>query len=494
MNEEKIKKFKSRIRLFFQFCLFIVVGVLFYLAIIPSGKTFYIHDFTGRSEFIGELSPKERVGDRKTIIGDPVYFSLRTSRPFNQASVEIKYRHIKQDDPLYNSWNAPVIEAGILVDNVVWRYDLEPVENKIIDNIALAWDSISENGTVLLQKEKKYNSIDEFLSSLPSLERVAVYNYDLDAPYLLSDYSSTSEESVVDIAFRGPYQFYTYLDGEELDYEFEFYDLNQNKDADEVNIFLYYEDRLIDFRKLEDDGIAVDSEKISDVKSVDFSLDNLPAGVYKIEVKTNDDIVTEKITTKQNKLAFINKLWIFNDDETNLSLFTDSKRVQVVTMNPDSLQKIQAGKTEIELSETYRQFDVEIEDASSTKFREVVMEKDGLILSGDGVFGFSEEGMINPKIVRVDASLNIIGDDINYILAKYEKPKQVGDWRIGQIELDLTRSYREGQRYSFIISIPGLKLDDDIEDGIEIEEIKVELLGTSLWSKTKEIFKNFLKR
>ncbi|MCG2700957.1 hypothetical protein L6267_02200, partial [Candidatus Parcubacteria bacterium] len=208
-----------KIRILFWGILFGFVCWLLYMAIAPSGKISYVRRDFGISPpnynyFISKLTPEDRVelvqGTKlpigslvpQKITGDPVYFSLRTLRKFDKAKLTLKYK---------NENALPIIEAGILADSVVWRYDLQPVENKIIDQLSLAWDVIMEGEAILLQREKKYNSIDEFLNNMPDNKEIALYNYNLAQKYLLPDYEKSNENLILDCALRGAYQFYVYI-------------------------------------------------------------------------------------------------------------------------------------------------------------------------------------------------------------------------------------------------------------------------------------------
>ena len=116
-----------KFRIIFWLILAGIVSWLLYMAIVPSGQITYVSDFSSSNYFIKKLSPAERVeipvNGVQNIIGDPVYFSLRTPRRFDSAILTIKYK---------NETGLPIIETGVLVDKKIWRYDLEPKENKII--------------------------------------------------------------------------------------------------------------------------------------------------------------------------------------------------------------------------------------------------------------------------------------------------------------------------------------------------------------------------
>ena len=514
-----MKNLIIKFRIFLWLILASVVGWLLYMGVVPSGQISYVYNFNKPNYFIGKLMPEERValiydGSQK-IIGDPVYFSLRTPRRFNKAKLILKYRHDKDTEcPIGHSVSEciPVIEAGVLADKIIWRYDLQPIENKIINQLALDWDVINKDGVMLLQNGKKYNSIDEFLNDLPTRDEIALYNYplrqkqseasDLKSEYLLSDYAASANTNTEGatgndegedcnprlhycLSLRGPYQFYTYIKDEDLDFNFVFQDLNKNKDSDPIDLYLYYNDQLIDSRHVDDDGITTDSGEIKDCGEIKLKLANLPEGVYKIELRANDDIITKNIKTKQQKLAFINKIWLADSGGSDIiNLWTDSKLINAQTVNPDSLQTVRAGENELKIEQTYKQFSATV-SSSTTK---LTLEKDDVILSGNGVFSFSRDSLINPNFKKVDAYLDVDDDGINYILADYEMPQDTNEWKAASAEFDLTKAYREDGKYSFLISVPGLRADDEVDDWIEIGEIEVELEGVSLYDK---IFKNF---
>jgi len=468
-----------KFRIFLWLILAFLVGWLLYMAVVPGGEIIYSSDFNKPSRFIGKLTPEDRVeinqDNSQKIVGNPVYFSLNTPRRFDQAKLVLKYR---------NSSEFSLIEAGVLADKIVWRHDLKPVENRIIDKLALVWNLVRDDKKILLQREKKYNSIDEFLNNLPDINEVALYNYDLKKEYLLNDYAPSEDEQVINFPLRGPYQFYTYIKNEELDFSFTFLDINKNKDVDPVDLHLYYNNKLIDSRHLDDDGLAEDTGEVRDERILDFKVANLPEGVYKIELRANDDIITKKIITKQSRLAFLNKIWLDGDDNANIKIWTDSRSLQAKTTNPASLQTVKASGKELEIKETYKQFRIDLEAASST---EIELVKGDIILTGDGIFSFKKDNLINPSFKKVVPSLDIT--NINYILANYAPAKSEEEWQIAEIEFDLTGAYREDKKYGFLISVPKLTADDEIEDWIEIGGVEIELKGTKLLDRLKRIFK-----
>jgi len=126
----------------------------------------------------------------------------------------------------------------------------------------------------------------------------------------------------------------------------------------------------------------------------------------------------------------------------------------------------------------------------------IKLAKGDVIISGNGVFSFSQDSFFNPIVKKVDSSIDINASGINYVLANYQTPSEQDGWQITEAEFDIANAYRESPRYqlggtnkiSWLISLPGLKAEDDIDDKIIIGEIKVDLQGKSLWEKFKSVF------
>lgn len=462
---------KIKIRLFFWFLLVFAVILLLYSAVAPGGKISYSSIPGERNYFIGKLSPAERM-DQGRIIGDPVYFSLRTPRKFDHVRITLEYE--KSGD-----FNLPIIETGLLADNR-GHYSLKPVENKILDD--LAWDKIAENNLVLYQRNKKFSSIGGFLDDLPVQDGIALYNHNLDKEYLIDSYEPSQKKSMLGYPLRGEYQFFTYIKNEDLDFKFTVSDLNRNKVSDEIDLNVYYENKPIYSRRLEDDGIADDSGRVKEDRDVGINLSNLPEGVYKVEFKAGDDMITRRIETANSRISFINKIWLADNGKNDLNLYTDSKSITAQTTNPGRLQKIKIGDQEIRLKNTFEQVGV----MTDYSLKDIRLEKDDIILSGDGVFAFAKGHFVNPSFRKINSNTEMYKDGIDYVLAEYKTPEAGKKSNIATLDFDLKGAYRENGKYGFLISVPGLRVEDGPDDGLIIKKIEVDLEG-------KDIFE-FLKK
>jgi hypothetical protein len=295
--------YQKKARLLINIILVSVFVYLLWMGLIPFGAINYSYDFNKENSFISPLRPDVRLLERENgtqkIIADPVYFNLHTPRKMKEAELKITYKS--------ETANAPIIEAGVMVDSVLWRYDLKPVQNKIIENLCKSWDKTIEGNLLFCQKEKDFNSIDDFLASTTDSDSLVVYNYNLVRDYRINDYLPSDEVITIDYPLMGAYQFYTYVKNETLDYQFYLLDQNKNRDEDRIDLNIYYNDLLIDTRHLPDDGNLTDNQKESEIRLLELKIPNLPEGVYKIELRVNNDIITNQIKTTQQITSFDKK-------------------------------------------------------------------------------------------------------------------------------------------------------------------------------------------
>jgi hypothetical protein len=481
-------QFLFKFRLFLGLILLILTLIFLYLKVVPFGSITYTRDYTSNwrsgKGFIYGFTPAERVdlksADVPRLIGDPVYFSVFTPRTFDKAKVTITYR-----DNL--AINTPLVELGVLADNIVWRYDLQPIDNKSLDYLMLRWNKIEENGQLFLQKDNNYSSLSAWENDLArgqlkdcvnDLENcLAVYNYSPKYNYQIPNYQPATPISIT-TPLRGAHQFYVYVKDEPLHLEFNLVDLNIDVKPAPISIILSSGDKIIDTKTVVDNNPNPGSGQAEE-KNVILEQKNLPAGVYKVEVKITDDMVIKKINSSVNRLSFINKVWPVST-EGSLKIYTDANYLQVKALNPASLQTINFGGQDFSLSEAYRQFDFKTNAVASKK--EIDLSKDDVILENNGVFAFSPDSLFNPSLPKVDQFFSV-KNTLKYIVADYQAPIEYEGFETATAELNLKDAYRENGKYSFMISVPGLKTEDGTDDNLEIYQIKIELDGRTIWQK-----------
>jgi len=459
-----MNKFRLKIRLILWSILCLAVFIFVYLVLVPAGHIVYINNFSKNiwhaQNFIERFTPSERVENGNGFIkisGDPVYFSLFTPRKFERASVSIKYQNL-------NEVKNPILELGLLMNKTVWSYKLEPLQNKLFENFANDWYKIENNGLVFLQREKKYDSLNDFLASNPKREELALYNYDLKNKFELQDYRANNNWQTYP-ELRGAYQFYVYIKDEDLNLKLETERLENLPAKDEIILLVSdWNDKEI-FR-----------QNISSSNKIDLNLKNLVTGTYKVEVRTGDNILTKNFSTTQSKLVFINRVWSM----APIEFWGDNNHLKVRTVAPGSLGNMYFGLEKFDINKTYEPFNFVLNNFQDLNYIRVV--NPDLIVESNGLFAFSKEQYFNPAFKRFGVDLAM--DKINYLLGEYKMPASAGDDKVATVDFEISNAYREFGKNSFMISIPGA---DATQTTVLIKEIKVELWGRTIWEKIKEI-------
>ena len=471
----------------------VLIGIFLYLKIVPFGFITYTRDWprglaSGKG-FIYDFKPAERMatssasgavdgGQSLKIIADPIYFSLFTPRVFNQAKVTVKYvDHLTAV--------TPIIEVGVLKDKLTGAYELQPLQNKILDQLRFTWPRLEDSDSrLILQTAENYTDPAEFISDLNAgqlkdcpggpMSCVAVYNYPLSLNYRLPDYQSLPPLKISQ-PLRGAHQFYVYLKNEPWRFSFDFVRLRQDAGADPISVNLVKDNQVVASNFLPDSNLSPTGGNTEN-ESLVLSGGPMAAGVYKMEININNDTVIKDISSPSDKLAFIGHVWPVSAAGA-VTLFTDADVLTAATTDPASQQTIVFNGKNFALDKTYEPRDFA---AGTTGVKEIKLTKDDVELSGSGVFVFNRADFFDPAFKTVDRWFSP-SDNIKYIIAGYQAPLADNGITTATATINLTGAARDKGLYSFIISVPGLTADSGAS--LEIKEIKIELEGKTLWQK-----------
>jgi hypothetical protein len=433
-----------------------------------NGRLEIIYDFKKPNAFIGSLNPKGRLSNIKKsggdyfqiMISDPVYFDLELPANYSKATVELKYK----------SENQEVIEIGGLANKDIWNFQSKPIQNIIIDGLIDEWHKIEQGDTVFLQKEEKYSSIDSFLKELPRIDEIAIFNYDLPYDYVYPDYKKSDEYLEINYQLRGKHSFYTYLgDGEDMDFSFWLYDVNEHQGSDNGQIEIYRGSKLIKKYVILDDGIVDENEKrtVLGEWKVNFSDGS---GVYKVNFLLTDDILINKIRTKQKLITFTDKLNFYSQKtlESPINLFSNSSLIKVATNHTLGFQVVKIDGQELAIEDLNVEYSKYVEPTEHGYNIEI--PKGNIMFSGDALFSFGEEHFFDPRVKILDKEDKLSGT--GYIIADYRSPTLSNGWSVGKAILDLPTFYKEKNKIRLMISAPNL---DKNRGEIKISEIKIML-------------------
>jgi len=488
-----------RLRLILLIFWLILAGLIVWLKVAPWGSATYQinypvkHNLLGGKGFIGQFTPLDRVeinsGQMAKISGDPVYFSVFTPRTFSEAKITITYQNNLTS-------STPIIEAGVLVDNIVWRYKLASLENKIIDENFKNWNELRDGNILLLQKNKNFSTVSDFLNTLKNKEDIlcpksnlknclAIYNIDSLSNYFPEDLlpKSVPDFKAINVPLQGTHQFYFIASGDkELKFDLDFVDLNLNKQSDPIIISIYKQDTKIYSTTIADDfGTETSGQVRNFFVPLSYQSISSSSNLYKLEIKAGEDVVIKKITKAPSALNVIGRLHPVTVPNLPLSLWTDSSVISVTTNNPASRQTLKYGNSNFSLPEPYLPYEFESEE---TGLKKISLNRDDVILSSNGIFSFSSDDFFNPEFKKLDKNF-ILNQEIEYVLAEYPTPQKINNnLMAATVILNTKEAYREKGKYSFIISVPGLSLVN--QGNLMIKSIKVEFSGRNVLDKIKE--------
>ncbi|EKD33504.1 MAG: hypothetical protein ACD_76C00015G0005 [uncultured bacterium] len=436
---------------------------LSYKFLMPSGIMSIKHKVYEKSPFIDSMLPKERVTDNfqdkdkyQTIIDEPVYASLHLPRNFESLDVELVYR----------SKNQPIVEIGALADSS-FRFALKPLQNSIIDDSN--WSRIDENGIVLLQSEKKFSSVSEFLDNPPSRNKIATYHFDPVIQYRIFNYKPTSEIREISADLCGPHSFYTYIKDEDLNFNFTVQDANQTKGEDTIIVQVFDElGNGISESILEDDGVTDDSGELSQIRAFDARVQNLSEGLYKVDVRSTSDIIIRSIKTTQQKFSFIRSI-CFADSQSPVRWFGESRDVRIKAQTANGVQDVNVDGQNISILRAGEEYSA---SAKTIGIYESNATNGGITIQSDGMLSLDSAMYFQPELARVSLNTDLAGQGIEYIIAKYAPPERDGEWLIGKATFMRNEVLADKGEMKLVISVPGI---DEFAGAFDVREINIVL-------------------
>jgi len=434
----------------------VLFGWLVLQEVVPSGIFRVEHSIQDSSPFIDPLMPDARVGDVhedffgdtvQTIMDDPVFFFVHPHRGFEKVDVEVWFKNE----------SAPILEIGALAQKEGQVYDLKPLQNLTID--ASPWARLETAGVTLLQREKTYGSIADFLVDPPPSHEIATYNYTLARPYRIEGYTPSRESRTIDVSLRGFHELKTYVENERLDFEIQYMDMNRDEGGDAFSIAVFDEKgRTVHEEFVRDDGNVRADAKADELRSVHLVLPEVSTGVYKIEFRAGRDIFFRRMITPQQKIVFLNNLYL--GDEVGwqavpraVQFWTEAKHLDFQTQHASGLQELLVGKEIAAVTEPYRRFPVEVLEDGVVK---VASPTGDLLIHTDGHVAFSPEQFFNPDAVRLRAQTDLDRLGVNYVIASYSPPERQGNWLVNTATFDTSLLVFEGGAWKFTFSIPGI--------------------------------------
>ena len=417
------------------------------------------------------------------IVGDPAYLTLTPPSDFDEVEFELTYKNK----------NLPMVELGILTDEEADAYRLKPLENQLLDE--LDWPSRREGDVVLYDRHERYETLADFLVAPPPLEEIAAYHYRFDRPFSILRYTPhapperppvrqshsggtssgrAGELRTLDLTLRGEHELLTYIERERLNFTFDYMDMNRTLGEDPVTILVFDSaGELVAGKTNEDDGNTGAGGEGSDMRNLHVEAE-LQDGVYKIILKVNRDIFFRRITTSQQKLTFLNQLFLgdevgYQPAPRQVSFITEAKNMSFETQHAEGVQEAAVAGASVSVEEPFLAVRHRVRAPGIVS---ATVPKGDLLIRGAGHYAFSREMYFNPDPVRLEWNTDLDALGINYVIATYMPPETEGDLVRARASFFTEGVPKIRGAWKFALSLPGVY---DVGESIDVVSVKAVL-------------------
>jgi hypothetical protein len=410
------------------------------------------YNFNTKPTFISEFTPLGRALDREKnlangayqqrIIGEPVYFTARVPGRYpKKLMVTLEYANPYQN----------IVELGIQKNNNAEnpQYQIEPVQNKLINEAS--WTRLENKDYILLQKEQKYKTIEDFFANPPINSSVGTYHVNFSYPFVQANYKSTGKNIIIQQALLGSQEFYTYLKNQPLEFSLQA--------SGAVLVKVYHA------------GEQVYAYNYSETDK-NILINDLPEGVYKIMLETSADTVIDNIATKLQKLVFGNKVQFaqINNTDSTTAIYTAANTISLTPTHYSALGEAKFFDKTVRLDKVNSTYSWS--SPITNYFARVVLPNNGLKIVSDAPISLDEFTWFDPNFGFAPLSNQTDIAQLDYVLAKqYTKPTEQRNVYTVTKEYDLTTMERaENNTFKFVLSAPGLA---QVPQGLTVYSIKV---------------------
>lgn len=437
-----------------------------------------------KNPFISVIFPEHRAinkGNYYEINDEPVYFTVRSPINFDRAELNIEFQPDKQE----------VIYLGYADNKEGWSYKMHTLYNKTLDNIK--WDKLEDEKNTLWQRDKKFDSIENFYGQILITDGIGAYDFKIGEHFLIKNYQKTDKEIEISNCIRGEHKFYTYIKDEALNFTFKVYDINRSEDEDPVYINVYNnKDKVIYSKMTSDSNKKIDGAD-ENPKYISIFIPNLSEGAYKIEFLSNDDNIIRSIKTTQNKLTFIDRIYLCDNPEyaykffnlplKSTELYATGDTLSFYTAHKNGLQNISINGINLPISKQHEWYNYN----NGSKMSNIFIPKNDIKISTRGLIALSKDLFFNPEMLDLKSYAD--SSDIKYIIGQYKIPRPLkNNWLENKIYFDLVDTKIENGSLKFIISSPELKFN---KTNLKIKNISIKLIKDEKISK-KQAYKNLI--
>jgi len=487
---------------------FIVLNALVidgtYTIVWQPGKTNSLLPSVGPSDSLH--SPERDLRSRQTyarLVGNEIVFEVALPRSFERLTAEIEYRNPEQRFLKLGVRQSPIVGGvafqtveNTLLASANWHQLVDPDKNLVVLERKGAVTGETVTGTAA--NGQTFASVDDFLADLPLARGIRQSDADVTPFVRVPSYRPQPGGIRIDRSLRGAHRFITYLRDEPLSVSATFQDINRAFGADRFDLKVYRGlSELVQAVSVDDDGEDRLTNQSSALRTATVRTEQLPEGLYTIEISGNDDLVTRSLETSADWLVIPARLQVVDNEQfrgvlTDLrvsptTLFTSGPNVTVKTPHPEGLQTIRVNN---------QPFTIDVVGAPLTfttgdQLSEIVTPINDLILETPGGFVFDRRHYFSESlaVTRLPERGDFQGDFV--VSPDLAVPIERAGWKTARADFDLSQAYFDGHRHLFVhLQAPGLEAT---QNELKLKEIRFTLHRTKLtWAEIRRLLGKIL--
>jgi hypothetical protein len=495
----------------------VVLGYIAWMNFMPLGhmSTYFINvggeDMVGTARITG---PFDRISDRIETTGvsyrelekSLVYFELDKLGLSDTSEIGIRVRF---QDAFPEDGKFIIGAKNAKEWSYIWKESYVPFYDRVSQLVTLAEDGNIKVYLANNENHSTFTSIDNFRWHPPIGSVIACNDADMkiNQRIILPDTSKTDigddayqktperNTTIISNALRGGHTFWTYVTDGSLELEVTKQDLNWYEKPDDLVIEVYsLGDELKGNTSIPDDGDAGNTKKLGSMQIGVLNIEGLEPGSYRIELKSNSDLLIREIKINQTKLVLDKKIFLAGMNPVYLeeglkfdpvTLYCENFRrgeVKFYTFHEAGLQQITINGDGFDSIVDINEIDTDFIISLNKGVYQMTVPRQNIIIESSNYLSFTPESYFLPKrceVIELKCDLSWNLDNVDYILINtkdYVPPTIDDSWLIAQSSWDTESLFIDDNKLSFCFKIPHLESESGKSIPVDWIEIKVKSL------------------
>jgi hypothetical protein len=455
------------------FCSLVLIGNLLFYYLSPYGKI-TTYDFTEKLPGAESFTSLNKT-DEKLELGGMIVktkstrFSLNNPKKLSDIVFKFAYKPGQKEIKIGVRGNEsdPFVYKSLFFD---------PINS-------LTWEKIEQNGLVLYQKNKDFDSIPAFAASVAKDKKIGSYQVDINQLVPMVHPNNPAGKTEITTPIRGNATMYVLVTSGDLKITATKQDMNTYDGADTLNTTVTLGGIKVSESSTPDDGFSDKSKSQAAPQTNVISIPNAKPGVYKVEYKfdsaSNDSVIT-KIDINQAKVVMGGSILAWNNVPT--TFYTYSTKITTSTSWAESIQNLKVDdKADLAIKDIKNKFPFDLAKTMKGKpegeIFKVFSPKGNINFGTDSYFAFSPTSYFDPAVLKMQALTTAISQadiekNFDYVLTTVAPAKEEDYWLMSIIRWSTKDLNLTGDKVYFTLDIPEI---DKQGGSLEVGGLSVEL-------------------